>query len=100
MGNIKLGLNDKKQLTGAFWDRTLSWQRFLTWFGGEKTPDMQYGDVSPVSNIFNFEGNYTRQLKNGYYNTAFFAHMYRQTDFARSNSQLAIVGVFAGSKIA
>ncbi len=73
MGNIKLGLNYKQQLPGAFWDSTLSWQRFLTWFGGEKTPDMQYGDVSPVSNIFNFEGNYTRQLKNGYYNTAFFA---------------------------
>lgn len=34
---------------------------------------MQYGDVSPVSNIFNFEGNYTRQIKNGYYNAAFFA---------------------------
>ncbi|HBC0106755.1 TPA: ShlB/FhaC/HecB family hemolysin secretion/activation protein [Escherichia coli] len=73
MGNIKLGLNYKQQLPSAFWDSTLSWQRFLTWFGGEKTPDMQYGDVSPVSNIFNFEGNYTRQIKNGYYNTAFFA---------------------------
>lgn len=73
MGNIKLGLNYKQQLPDAFWDSTLSWQRFLTWFGGEKTPDMQYGDVSPVSNIFNFEGNYTRQIKNGYYNTAFFA---------------------------
>lgn len=73
MGNIKLGLNYKQQLPDAFWDPTLSWQRFLTWFGGEKTPDMQYGDVSPVSNIFNFEGNYTRQIKNGYYNTAFFA---------------------------
>ncbi|HCO0316289.1 TPA: ShlB/FhaC/HecB family hemolysin secretion/activation protein, partial [Escherichia coli] len=73
MGNIKLGLNYKQQLPGAFWDSTLSWQRFLTWFGGEKTPDMQYGDVSPVSNIFNFEGNYTRQIENGYYNTAFFA---------------------------
>ncbi|MBB7443189.1 ShlB/FhaC/HecB family hemolysin secretion/activation protein [Escherichia coli] len=73
MGNIKLGLNYKQQLPDAFWDSTLSWQRFLTWFGGEKTPDMQYGDVSPVSNIFNFEGNYTLQIKNGYYNTAFFA---------------------------
>ena len=36
MGNIKLGLNYKQQLPGAFWDSTLSWQRFLTWFGGEK----------------------------------------------------------------
>lgn len=77
MGNIKLGLNYKQQLPGAFWDSTLSWQRFLTWFGGEKTPDMQYGDVSPVSNIFNFEGNYTRQIKNGYYNTAFLPSTHR-----------------------
>ena len=73
MGNVKLGLNYKHQLPGAYLDSTLSWQRFTTWFGGTRTPDMEYGDVSPVSNVFNFEGSYTRQIKTGFYNTAFMA---------------------------
>ncbi len=73
MGNVKLGLNYKQQLPGAYWDSTLSWQRFLTWFGGKETPDMVYGDVSPVSHVFNFSGNYTRQINSGYYNAAFMA---------------------------
>lgn len=73
MGNVKLGLNYKQQLAGAYFDSTLSWQRFVTWFGGEKTPDMVYGDVSPVSQVFNFEGSYSRQLSQSYYNAAFFA---------------------------
>jgi hemolysin activation/secretion protein len=73
MGNVKLGINYKQQLTGAYWDSTLSWQRFLTWFGGEKTPDMVYGKVSSVSQLFNLEGNYGHQLNSSYYSATFFA---------------------------
>ncbi|QEM94212.1 ShlB/FhaC/HecB family hemolysin secretion/activation protein [Kosakonia radicincitans] len=73
MGNVKFGLNYKQQFADASLDTTLSWQRFLTWFGGEQTPDMQYGEVSPISQLFNFQGNYTQLFANGYYNGSFYA---------------------------
>ncbi|SKC06070.1 Hemolysin activation/secretion protein [Kosakonia radicincitans] len=73
MGNVKFGLNYKQQFADASLDATLSWQRFLTWFGGEQTPDMQYGEVSPISQLFNFQGNYTQLFANGYYNGSFYA---------------------------
>ncbi|MGK3227011.1 ShlB/FhaC/HecB family hemolysin secretion/activation protein [Enterobacter soli] len=73
MDNVKVGVNYKQQLVNAYWDSTLSWQRFLTWFGAEETPDMVYGNVSPVSQVFNFEGSYTRQLGDYVYNAFFLA---------------------------
>lgn len=73
MGNVKFGLNYKQQFADASLDATLAWQRFLTWFGGEQTPDMQYGEVSPISQLFNFQGNYTQLFANGYYNGMFYA---------------------------
>jgi len=73
MDNIRLGVNYKQQLNNAYWDSTLSWQRFVTWFGAEKTPDMVYGDVSPVSQIFNLESSYSRQLGKRIFSTTFYA---------------------------
>lgn len=72
MDNVKVGVNYKQQLVNARWDSSLSWQRFLTWFGAEHTPDMVYGDVSPVSQLVNVESNYTRQLGSSVYNAFFF----------------------------
>lgn len=71
MGNVKFGLNYKQQFTNSYLDATLSWQRFLTWFGGEQTPDMRYGEVSPISQVFSLQGNYTRLFAKGYYNGVF-----------------------------
>ncbi|HEY1847222.1 MAG TPA: ShlB/FhaC/HecB family hemolysin secretion/activation protein [Buttiauxella sp.] len=62
MGNLRLGVNYKQNLDNAALNSTLSWQRFLTWFGGEKTPDMVHGDVSPESEIFSLDVNYTKWL--------------------------------------
>ncbi|MBE5250664.1 ShlB/FhaC/HecB family hemolysin secretion/activation protein [Mixta mediterraneensis] len=73
MDNVKFGVNYKQQLENAYWDSTFSWQRFLTWFGAERTPGMAYGDVSPVSQLFNIESSYSRQLGNNIYSATFFA---------------------------
>ncbi|HIC8874687.1 TPA: ShlB/FhaC/HecB family hemolysin secretion/activation protein [Enterobacter hormaechei subsp. xiangfangensis] len=73
MDNVKVGVNYKQQLVNAHWDSSLSWQRFLTWFGAEHTPDMVYGDVSPVSQLVNVESNYTRQLGSSVYSAFFLA---------------------------
>lgn len=73
MGNVKFGITYKQQLADGDLAATLSWQRFLTWFGGEKTPDMMYGNVSSISQLFNFEGNYRKQLSNSLYSMAFFS---------------------------
>jgi len=73
MGNVKFGINYKQQLADGNLAATLSWQRFLTWFGGEKTPDMVYGNVSSISQLFNFEGSYTKQFSNNLYSMVFFS---------------------------
>jgi len=73
MDNVRLGVNYKQQLNNAYWDSTLSWQRFITWFGADKTPDMVYGDVSPVSQLFNLESSYSRQFGNSIYSATFYA---------------------------
>lgn len=73
MDNVKFGVNYTQQLVNANWDSTLSWQRFVTGFGAEKTPDMVYGDVSPVSQRVNVESRYTRQFSNNVYSAFFFA---------------------------
>jgi len=72
MGNVKFGVNYKQQFADGNLGATLSWQRFLTWFGGEKTPDIVYGNVSTVSQLFNFEANYIKQFSNSIYSMAFF----------------------------
>lgn len=72
MDNVKFGVNYKQQLEAAAWDSTLSWQRFVTWFGAEKTADMVYGDVSSVSQIFSLESRYSRQLGNHIYSATLF----------------------------
>ncbi|SFN24279.1 Hemolysin activation/secretion protein [Izhakiella capsodis] len=73
MENVKFGINYKQQLNNAYWDSTVSWQRFVTWFGATKTPDMVYGNVSPVSHIFNIESNYMKQFGSNIYTASFFA---------------------------
>ncbi|MFE4125820.1 ShlB/FhaC/HecB family hemolysin secretion/activation protein [Kosakonia sp. YIM B13605] len=60
MGNLRLGLNFKQNFQDATLDSSLSWQRFMTWLGGEKTPDMVSGDVSSKSQIFNLNTNYVK----------------------------------------
>lgn len=60
MGNIRLGLNFKQNFQDATLDSSLSWQHFMTWLGGDKTPDMVSGDVSPKSQIFNLNTNYVK----------------------------------------
>lgn len=62
MGNLRLGINYKQNFNGAALESTVSWQRFLTWFGGEKTPDMVHGDVSTESEILSLDVNYTKWL--------------------------------------
>lgn len=72
MTNLRFGVNLKKNLTGAFLDTTLSYQRFVPWLGAVETPDMQSGDVSKQSHVFNFDADYTKAMKvakyDGYYN--------------------------------
>ncbi|MEN3801213.1 ShlB/FhaC/HecB family hemolysin secretion/activation protein [Aeromonas veronii] len=64
MGNVKLGVSYREQFTDAYLNSTISWQRFLTLFGGELTPDMIYGDVSSVSQIWSLESIYMQQFSN------------------------------------
>jgi len=72
MTNLRFGLNLKKNITGALLDTTLTYQRFIPWFGAKETPDMKTGDVSKLSNVFNFDVDYTKLLNNlpvsAYYN--------------------------------
>ncbi len=71
MGNIRLGLNYKRNFTGAALDSTLTWQRFTKAFGGTDTPDMRTGTVSKRSQILNLNVNYVKWLTmlpvNAYY---------------------------------
>ncbi|WP_426816620.1 ShlB/FhaC/HecB family hemolysin secretion/activation protein [Winslowiella sp. 2C04] len=62
MNNVRFGVNFKKNMPGALLDTTLSYQRFLPWLGAEYTPDMDSGDVSRQSNLFNLDVNYTKLL--------------------------------------
>lgn len=73
MDNVKVGINYKQQFDNAYWDSSLSWQRFLRLFGAEKTPDMVYGDVSSVSQIFSLDSTYSRALGGNIYSANFFA---------------------------
>ncbi|WP_434777968.1 ShlB/FhaC/HecB family hemolysin secretion/activation protein [Neisseria sp. Ec49-e6-T10] len=63
MTNIRLALNYKQNFSGAALNTTLSYQRFLPWFGAEKTPDMKTGDVDSKSHITNLDLNYMKLLK-------------------------------------
>ncbi|WP_392565895.1 ShlB/FhaC/HecB family hemolysin secretion/activation protein [Utexia brackfieldae] len=71
MTNVRFGLNYKQQFMGAMFDTTLMYQRFVQWFGAQKTADMQSGDVSPHSHILNLDLNYLKYLNlspfDGYY---------------------------------
>ncbi|HEP0586228.1 TPA: ShlB/FhaC/HecB family hemolysin secretion/activation protein [Klebsiella aerogenes] len=75
MGNVRLGLNYKRNFTGAALDSTLSWQRFTKAFGGTDTPDMRTGTVSKKSQIVNLNVNYVKWLTmlptNAYYELNF-----------------------------
>lgn len=75
MGNIRLGLNYKRNFTGAALDSTLTWQRFTRAFGGTDTPDMRTGTVSKKSQIVNLNVNYVKWLTmlpvNAYYELNF-----------------------------
>lgn len=75
MGNVRLGLNYKRNFTGAALDSTLSWQRFTKAFGGTDTPDMRTGTVSKKSQIVNLNVNYVTWLTmlptNAYYELNF-----------------------------
>ncbi|HEP1063998.1 TPA: ShlB/FhaC/HecB family hemolysin secretion/activation protein [Klebsiella aerogenes] len=75
MGNIRLGLNYKRNFTGAALDSTLTWQRFTKAFGGTDTPDMRTGTVSKKSQIVNLNVNYVKWLTmlpvNAYYELNF-----------------------------
>lgn len=62
MGNIRLAVNYKQNIANGVFDSTLRWQRFLTWFGGEKTPDMISGDVNSASQIFSLYLHYLKWL--------------------------------------
>ncbi|MDQ8581218.1 ShlB/FhaC/HecB family hemolysin secretion/activation protein [Klebsiella sp. CN_Kp091] len=77
MGNVRLGLNYKRNFTGAALDSTLSWQRFTKAFGGTDTPDMRTGTVSKKSQIVNLNVNYVKWLTmlptNAYYELNFSA---------------------------
>ena len=72
MGNYRLGLHYKHNYNGATLDSSLTWQRFITALGGEKTPDMKNGDVSSQSQIVNLNVNYIKWLTSqpiqAYYN--------------------------------
>lgn len=75
MGNVRLGLNYKRNFTGAALDSTLTWQRFTKAFGGTDTPDMRTGTVSKKSQIMNLNVNYVKWLTmlpvNAYYELNF-----------------------------
>lgn len=62
MGNIRLGVNYKRNLTGAAIDSTLTWQHFTKVLGGSETPDMRSGDVSRKSQMMNLNINYVKWL--------------------------------------
>lgn len=66
MSNLRLGLTFKKNFQDATLDSSISWQRFMTWLGGEKTPDMVSGDVSTESQIFNLTTNYVKWFNGEY----------------------------------
>lgn len=62
MTNLRLGVNVKRNMPGALFDTTFSYQRFLPWLGAEYTPDMKSGDVSRQSDVYSLDINYTRLL--------------------------------------
>lgn len=62
MSNLKLGVNYKKNFTGAVLDSNLSWQRFIKALGSTETPDMRSGEVSRQSQIMNLNVNYMKWL--------------------------------------
>lgn len=75
MGNVRLGVNYKRNFTGAALDSTVTWQRFTKAFGGTDTPDMHTGTVSKESQIVNLNVNYVKWLTmlpvNAYYELNF-----------------------------
>ncbi len=75
MGNVRLGVNYKRNFTGAALDSTVTWQRFTKAFGGTDTPDMRTGTVSKESQIVNLNVNYVKWLTmlpvNAYYELNF-----------------------------
>lgn len=75
MGNVRLGINYKRNFTGAALDSTVTWQRFTKAFGGTDTPDMRTGTVSKESQIVNLNVNYVKWLTmlpvNAYYELNF-----------------------------
>jgi hemolysin activation/secretion protein len=75
MGNVRFGLHYKQNSPGAALNGSLTYQRFLTWFGGTPTSDMKTGEVNEASHIVNLDLNYTRLLRYGsldaYYNMKF-----------------------------
>ncbi len=75
MGNVRLGVNYKRNFTGAALDSTVTWQRFTKAFGGTDTPDMRTGTVSKESQIVNLTVNYVKWLTmlpvNAYYELNF-----------------------------
>lgn len=62
MGNVRLALNYKQNFAYAALDSTFRWQRFLTYFGGKKTPDMLSGDVNTQSQVYSFYTHYLKWL--------------------------------------
>ncbi|WP_325081704.1 ShlB/FhaC/HecB family hemolysin secretion/activation protein [Klebsiella aerogenes] len=80
MGNIRLGLNYKRNFTGAALDSTLTWQRFTRAFGGTDTPDMRTGTVSKKSQIVNLNVNYVKWL------TVLPANVYYELNFGAQYS--------------
>lgn len=73
MDNLKFGANYSQRLENAYWNSSLSWQRFITCLGADKTPDMLYGDVSTLSQVYNFESTYSRYFTNTIFSSTFFA---------------------------
>ncbi len=75
MGNVRLGVNYKRNFTGAALDSTVTWQRFTKAFGGTDTSDMRTGTVSKESQIVNLNVNYVKWLTmlpvNAYYELNF-----------------------------
>ncbi|WLI78598.1 ShlB/FhaC/HecB family hemolysin secretion/activation protein [Kosakonia sp. H02] len=62
MGNVRLALNYKQNFSDASVDSSISWQRFLTWFGGSKTPDMLSGDADSASHLYNANVTYLKRI--------------------------------------
>lgn len=62
MTNLRLGANFKRNIPGALFDTTFSYQRFMPWLGAEATPDMKSGDVSRQSHVLNLDMSYTTLL--------------------------------------